>query len=338
MRPIGTTCIWAFSQSLLCGLLGAVFCLIPVHGLAQVGIASKYIGDQGIANDPDVIFAENFESSLAVFSARFNGGGPSGIAISTDHPSASSGVQSVRLIPSGISGTLYRQLPANYDTLYFRYYVKYLGNVSHHAGGYMGGYSPPSSWPQGDAGLKGVRSNGDRLFISALEQQGSPDGIQPMTRLDTYNNFVGMQGPAFNGLYYGRNYLLTENVPLKVGQWQCVEMRVKMNTTATGHDGELQIWINGTQVQNFIPGSPVGAYDASGNWRTGTGSGFPGLQWRDILTYGINWIKLQNYSDVGTPYDVLFDDLVVATKPIGPITTSGVGTVPPAPTNLQIVQ
>jgi len=326
------------SQSLICGLLGVTFFLVPVHGMAQVGIASKYVGDQGIANDPDVIFAENFESTLANFSARFTGGGPSGIATSTDHPSASSGVQSVRLIPSGGNGTLYRQLPGNYNMLYFRYYIKYLGNVSHHAGGYMGGYYPPSGWPQGDSGLKGIRSDGSRLFISAFEQQGSPDGIQPATRLDTYNNFVGMQGSAFNGQYYGRNYLITEKVPLNVGQWQCVEMRVKMNTTATARDGELQIWINGTQVQNFIPGSPVGAYDASGMWRTGAGSGFPGLQWRDVLTYGINWIKLQNYSDLGTPYDVLFDDLVVATKPIGPIRPAGDTTVPPpAPTNLRVM-
>ncbi|MBL8073879.1 MAG: hypothetical protein JNL29_05895 [Nitrospira sp.] len=337
MRPIGTKYSWTLS-SLLVGLLtGMVFSLTPTCVVAQVGIASKYIGDEGIAADPDVIFAENFEAGLSVFSARFNGGGPSGIATSTDHPSASSGVQSVRLIPNGGNGTLYRQLPANYNTLYFRYYVKYLGNISHHAGGYMGGYSPPSGWPQGDAGLKGVRPNGDRLFISALEQQGSPSGGQPATRLDTYNNFVGMQGSGSNGLYYGRNYLVTENVPLSVGQWQCVEMRVKMNTTATGRDGELQIWINGTQVQNFVPGLPIGAYDSAGNWRTGAGGGFPGLQWRDVLTYGINWIKLQNYSDVGTPYDVLFDDLVVATKPIGPIRPAGGTTVPPAPTNLRVM-
>ncbi len=338
MRPTGTVSIWVLSHFLVSLLLGIVFPLTPGHVLAQVGIASKYIGDQGIANDPDVIFAENFETNLSVFSTRFNGGGPSGISTSTDHPSASSGGQSVRLIPSGGNGTLYRQLPTNYNTLYFRYYVKYLGNVSHHAGGYMGGYFPPSGWPQGDAGLKGVRPNGDRLFISAFEQQGSPNGGQPATRLDTYNNFVGMQGSAFNGLYYGRNYLVTENVPLSVGQWQCVEMRVKLNTTASGHDGELQLWINGTQVQNFVPGSPVGTYDVSGGWRTGAGSGFPGLRWRDVLTYGINWIKLQNYSDVGTPYDVLFDDLVVATKPIGPIRASG-GTVvpPPAPINLRVM-
>ena len=307
---------------------------LPIPVSAQVGIAAKYVRDSGIGTDPAVVFYENFESNLATFSARFTGGGPTGIATSTDHPTASGGLQSVRLIPDSSSGQLYRQLPTNYDTLYMRYYVKYLGNVSHHAGAYIGGYSPPTSFPQGDAGLKGVRPNGDKLFISAFEQNGEQGTGQPNTHLGTYNNWVDMQGAAFNGLYFGRDMLVTENVPLNVGGWQCVEMRVKMNTTAAGHEGELQLWINDAQIQNFVPGSPAGAYDSAGNWVSGAGSGFPGLQWRDVLTYGINWIKLQNYSDVGTPYDVLFDDLVVATSRIGCINT-GSATLP-APTNLRV--
>lgn len=321
-----------------CGICVLILCCLPIAALAQVGIATKYVRDSGIGSDPAVVFSENFEATLATFSAKFTGGGPSGIGTSTDHPTASGGLQSVRLIPNNISGTLYRQLSANYDTLYMRYYVKYLGNVSHHAGAYMGGYSPPSSFPQGDAGLKGVRPNGDRLFISAFEQSGTPDAIQPETHLGTYNNWVDMQGPAFGGLYFGRDMLVTENSPLQVGAWQCVEMRIKMNTTQTGHEGELQLWVNDTSIQNLIPGSPTGTYNAVGNWMTGSGSGFPGLQWRDVLTYGVNWIKLQNYSEAGTPYDVLFDDLVVATSRIGCINSGSVDIVPPAaPTNLIIL-
>jgi hypothetical protein len=321
-----------------CGICVFMLCCLPIPVLAQVGIATKYARDSGIGTDPAVIFSENFESNLATFSAGFTGGGSSGIATSTDHATASGGLQSVRLIPNSINGTLYRQLPTNYNTLYLRYYVKYLGNVSHHAGAYMGGYSPPSSFPQGDAGLKGVRPNGDKLFITSFEQMGQQGTGQPNTRLDTYNNWIDMQGPSCcGGLFFGRNMLVTENVPLNTNTWQCVEMRVKMNTTVAGHEGELQLWINDTSIQNFLPGSPVGAYDSAGNWVSGAGSGFPGFQWRDVLTYGINWIKLQNYSDVGTPYDVLFDDLVVATSRIGCINAGAVDTPPPAPpANLRI--
>lgn len=330
--------MFTYFSSRWCGMCVLMLCCLPMPGLAQVGIATKYVRDSGIGSDPAVVFSENFESNLATFSARFTGGTSSGIAISTDHAAASGGVQSVRLIPNGTSGTLYRQLSADHDTLYLRYYVKYLGNVSHHSGGYLGGYFPATSYPQGDAGLKGIRPNGDRLFIAAFEQAGSPDSIQPMTRLDTYNNWIDMSGPSFNGLYYGRSMLQTENPPIQTGAWQCIEMRVKMNTAPTSHDGELQIFVSDTSVQNFTPGTPTGTYDAIGNWVTGTGSAFPGLLWRDVLTYGINWIKLQNYSDVGTPYDVLFDDLVVATSRIGCINTGAADTTPPAaPTNLRVL-
>jgi hypothetical protein len=311
-----------------------MICCVPIPVLAQVGIAAKYVRDSGIGSDPAVVFSENFESSLGTWSARFNGGGPSGIGTSADRPAASGGVQSARLIPNGISGTLYRQLPTDYAHLWMRYYVKYLGNVSHHTGAYMGGYSPPSSFPQGDAGIKGIRSNGDRMFVSGFEQRGTPDGIAPQTHVGTYNNWVDMAGPGFNGSFFGRDLLITENPSLNVNAWQCVEMRVKMNSAATSHDGELQIWVNDISIQNFVPGSPVGVYNASGDWVTGSGSGFPGLLWRDVLTYGVNWIKLQNFSQVGTPFDVLFDDLVVATSRIGCINANAASI--PAPTNLKV--
>lgn len=330
--------MFAHFSSRWCGMCVLMLCCLPIPCLAQVGIATKYVRDQGIGSDPAVVFSENFESSLATFSARFNGGGPSGIATSTDHATASEGLQSVRLIPNGSAGQLYRQLSTDYDNLWMRYYVKFLGNVSHHAGSYMGGYSPPSSFPQGDAGLKGVRPNGDKLFVSSIEQAGSSDSVSPQTHLGTYNNWTDMQGPAFGGQYYGRDMLVTENPPLGVNTWQCVETRLKMNTTAGGHQGEFQFWVNDISIQNFVPGSPVGAYNGPGNWVTGSGSGFPGLQWRDTLVYGANWIKLQNYSDVGTPYDVLFDDLVVATSRIGCINAGPADTTPPAaPANLRVL-
>src|SRR5712691_7653469 len=94
-----------------CGIGVFILSCLPIPVLAQVGIAAKYVRDSGIDKDPAVVFSENFESILATFSARFTGGGPLGIATSTDRATASGGLQSVRLIPNGTNGTLYRQLP-----------------------------------------------------------------------------------------------------------------------------------------------------------------------------------------------------------------------------------
>jgi len=57
------------------------------------GLASKYVGDKGIENDPDVIFAENFEdASLDAVKARWENVQSAEImSLSPDVPSASAG-------------------------------------------------------------------------------------------------------------------------------------------------------------------------------------------------------------------------------------------------------
>jgi len=115
---------------------------------------------------------------------------------------------------------------------------------------------------------------------------------------------------------------------------------VKMNSVPSAYDGELAIWVDGSLKAHFRPGSPNGQYNSfSGSWEmNSTGPSFPGFQWRDVLSYGINWVKVQNYDDVGPQTDLLIDDLVVASKYIGPINRSGMDTTPPAtPTNLRVL-
>lgn len=294
---------------------------------AQNGIAAKYAADQGIAADPAVVFSENFESPLATILSRFTSWATGAIVDSTDRPAASGGAKSALILPNGIGGTLYRNLGAEYDRLYFRYYVKYEAGDYHHTGGIMGGYYPRTDWPQGDAGIKGVRSDGSKMIAVSLETAGAPN-----SRLDTYMNWVDMSGPALNGQYYGRNFLSDLNIPIKPGTWQCLEFMIKMNSDPALHDGELSIWVDGVLAAQFRPGSPIGYFDAAGNWRMDpTGTPFPGFLWRDTLSYGLNWFKIQNYDDVAPATNVLYDDLVIATQYIGPINSGAPNAaMPPA--------
>lgn len=328
----------AISYSSVCGLFLLIFCCVPMPGLAQVGIASKYVADQGIMNDPDVILAENFESSLPTILSRFNGYSQGAVVQSTDKPAASGGTKSVLIHPTG--GTLFKLLPGDYDQLYVRYYIKYSGRDYHHSGGYMGGYWPRSAWPMGDAGLKGTRSDGSRLINIGFETQGADNEADPDTRLDTYMNWIDMAGQEIGGGWWGRNVLGDLNLPIRPGVWQCVELMVKMNSATTAHDGELAIWIDGVLKAHFRPGSPNGQFNSfSGNWEMNPADpAFTGFQWRDILSYGINWVKIQNYDDLGPQTDLLTDDLVVATKYIGPLSPSGPDVTPPAPpSNLRFI-
>jgi hypothetical protein len=170
----------------------------------------------------------------------------------------------------------------------------------------IGGYYPPTSYPQGDSGLKGVRPNGDRFLNLSLEAFSK--------RLDFYNNWIDMQGSAYQGQYYGRNLLQDLNLSVP-SQWTCVEIMVGMNSPETTNSGTLATWINGVQIANFYPGAPNGYWDTSGNWRMNASSPpFSGFKWRDTTTLGLNWVKLQNFDSA---WKVWFDDVVVSTSRIG---------------------
>jgi hypothetical protein len=310
------------------GIPALAVALAGMNAGAQSSIASKYASDQGIAADPAVIFAENFESPLSTILSRFKNWSQGAIVASTDRPAASGGAQSVQILPNGIGGTLYRNLGAEHDRLYLRYYIKYLSGNYHHTGAIMGGYFPRSDWALGDAGLKGVRDDGSKLFAVGMESMGTPN-----TRIDTYLNWVDMPGDPWNGLYYGRNFISDLNVPLKPGSWQCVEFMIKMNSAPTAHDGELAIWVDGVLKADFHAGSPLGYTDSAGNWHfDANGAPFGGFQWRDTLSYGINWFKIQNYDTDGAATNVLYDDLVLATQYIGPINSGApvADMIPPA--------
>ena len=259
-----------------------------------------------------VLFREDFEGSVDEIQASFgNGSKGAEVRLSTDRPEGSPGIQSLVLRGDrDTTPSLYHRLPGNETRLYARYFVKYGGAAGfHHAGLYLGGYFPASDWPQGDAGLRGVRPNGDELVVVGFEPRSAPD------RLDFYMNWIDMQGPAYQGSYYGRNVLESESVPVAPGVWRCVELMVQLNGDAPSHDGELALWVDDELVQHFRPGSPLGAWDEAGNWVTSpTGQPFEGFRWRGSTDLGLNWVRVLNYD---SPHDVWVDDLVVSRERIG---------------------
>jgi hypothetical protein len=264
------------------------------------------------APTPGVVFSDDFEGDLGSILARWGNGtsDPSRISLVSDVPPSSPGSKSLQLATNGGGFSyLFKQLASNYERLYYRYYVKYEGEDYHHSGAMLGGYEPPTSYPQGDAGLKGVRANGDKLLNLSFE------AVDPNARrLDFYNNWIDMQGPAFQGQYYGRHLLQDLNLGVP-HQWTCVELMVGLNTPASASNGELAVWIDGAPVVHFRPGAPNGFWDAVGNWRMDAGSpAFGGFRWRDTSSLGLNWVKLQSYNAVPR---IWFDDVVVSTERIG---------------------
>ena len=311
---------------------GVIFLYSSVTN-AQSGLASKYHRDQGIEQDPDVIFAENFETGTpSDLATRWTDvKNVAGMSYVGDVSMDSGGSRALEITSIGgqnTGGHLYRRLTAGHDHLYLRHYVKYTsGGTYHHCGGYVGGYNPPTNWPQGGAG---IRPTGDDRFSIGAEP------VESSLRFDFYVYWMRMRGSP-GGQFWGNDFIQDDNLRVVVDQWMSVEVMVKMNDPVHGYSGELALWIDGNQVMHLGEGFPNGNWVWDSFHPDPTGDPFEGFQWRNVVDLSINWIWLLHYvtqDPAGYEGKIWYDDVVLATSYIGPINTSS----PAVPTGLRIVR
>ena len=125
----------------------------------DAGFGHAYPGGAGIDKDPRVVFVEDFEEpSLDDMAKRWESvQGKEILSFTDDAPPGSGGKRSLRMTHVGGQGHgahLYRRLRPGYEKLYARWYVKFDPDCGpiHHFGTNIGGYNPPTPWPQGGAG------------------------------------------------------------------------------------------------------------------------------------------------------------------------------------------
>ncbi len=296
----------------------------------HAGIAAEYIGDEGIENDPDVLFVENFEeNSLNQMWNRWESvSHRENMAFGTDVPGKSAGRQSFIIERTKGSGAhLYRRIKNEaggwgVDTLFARFYVKFAHECGelHHFGTHIGGYNPSTPWPQGGAG---ERPDGNKRFTIGVEPYGSS------WTWDFYSYWQGMHVHG-DGNYWGTPFMHGVSKPkVEKGEWICVEIMVKMNDPVDASNGEMAFWIDGKlhrrdgQVVNHIgPGFPKGRW--TGGWwspSTNTDNTFEGFAWRSVEALKANYVWLYVYTSkpAGHWIKVWFDDVVLAKKYIGPL-------------------
>ncbi len=136
------------------------------------GIASNYPLDDNIENDPNVIFAEDFDSgNLSSLLDRWhNTKNESGMSLAQDSPEPINGGRALQMTRLGGNDTgahvkirLGELGEANDDQLFLRYYIKlddYVINDSgvqgshHHTGGGISGKNHSCNWSMGRAGIR----------------------------------------------------------------------------------------------------------------------------------------------------------------------------------------
>lgn len=324
--------------SLVAGLASVVLCGEGMGGVSEpvlpegeVGIASRYPGDEGIAEDPDVIYATGFEEGLTGGLRKKR----AGVVILEDAEVAHRGVRCARITATrgkDTGGDLIYTWEPGLERCFARVYVKFHKDTvtPHHFIG-MGGRGPNYRW----VGGAGHRPPGDSNFGATIEP---PDLDKPDSGWHFYvywHEMRSWQTPEGRpdgrpNAFYGNNFR-PDNQPPFPGRekWICVEWMVKVNTIGK-HDGELAFWIDGKKVGHWGPGYPVGSwirsrFVTSGPWFKNPRP-FEGFNWRTDPRLLVNRLWLQWYvsrevaAKARTDRNIVyFDDLVVARKYIGPM-------------------
>ena len=177
----------------------------------------------------------------------------------------------------------------SFDEIYWRYYVKYPvdwkgGGEAKHSRGIV--FTGPR-WAQ--ASILHVWTSGNSLTLDPV--RAVRDGKVLSRRYNDFETFKWLGNSPKGKFSFHR--------PAELGRWACIEVRWKLNTPGQS-DGIAQMWVDGELDTERTEMNFRGSYDQ----------------------HGINAVFLENYWNQGSPVDQYrwFDQFVVSTKPIGPVT------------------
>jgi predicted amidohydrolase len=299
------------------------------------GLAAKHPGDEGLAQDPRVLFAENFETgTLEEIGRRWgqiSNKDNEVMAFSGDTPPGTLGKRSLLMTATlgrNTGGHLYTRLARGADKVFARFYVKFPADAAYiHHFVTLGGYNPPTPWPQGGAG---ERPRGDDRFTVGIEPYGNYGRFPAPGAWNFYTYWQDMKGSA-DGKYWGNSLTPVQPALTPRDRWQCVELMIQCNSSPEKADGELALWLDGQPVAHFRPGVQRGKWTGMGfSLLEQGGEPMEGFRWRSNPDLKVNFFWLMLYvtenaarqNRVANPNPVnrvWFDDIVLATEYIGPM-------------------
>jgi predicted amidohydrolase len=276
---------------------------------AATGLAAKYRGDAGIASDPDVLFADDFESGDMKKWDQQRGR----VIMIEDQPHAGRWcVQMPMERGQNQGGDAIKWFMPGDDTIYARVYVKFSPDYQYnHHFVWLGANQRTNKWSAfGKAGLK---PNGT-YYSTGMEPWFAWGKNPPPGELNLYTYYLDMEPDKKMNKYWGNGFFPpgpgkgvaagTNRVIPKLNEWQCWEFMIQANSAADKADGKQAMWLDGKLVGEFT-----------------------GIRWRNDLDLKVNCFWLEHYGyDEGDPtkaywkesQSVWFDDVVVARRYIGP--------------------
>lgn len=318
------------SRFVLITFVAGAFFSFPVEGQVpaplpegNAGVARLYLDDVGISAHPNVLFADGFETYTSVAQLVSSGnyyGYYQGANIALDTSTFLGGTKALRMrmpaTSNEVSNAIIRNIAPKQDTLFMRVYARYQPtytgvNSAHNGLRITGSYAGPGRRPNGtDFFLVNIDNS---RFRSEAEPGYTHAYVYHPEQDDVYGEHWYSDGSTSNGAQsFGQHFIARPNVVPPRGQWVCFEMMVQLNTPGR-RDGRVAVWQDGSLIAD---------------WQN--------VRFRDVPTVKIDQIQLENGGQASTQQnDKWYDNLVVATSYIGPISASGVAT-PKSPTNLRV--
>jgi hypothetical protein len=289
-----------------------VFCrAVAASAATESSLAARYPGDVGLARDPAVLFADDFESGDLKRWDELRGAP----VIVTQRPQAGRACVEMEMIKGRNTGCDAKKwfLPGA-DTVHARFYVRFSANYqySHHFVTLLANRRQNKWSAFGQAGRK---PTGADYFSSGMEPWFAWGANPPPGEINLYTYFMDMARDPKMDKYWGNGFFPPgpgkgraggdAKVVPALDRWQCWEFMVQANSAPGVADGRQAMWLDGKLVGDFR-----------------------GIRWRDDPQLAINCLWLQHYGfDGGDPtkqhwperQSVWFDDVVVARSYVGPM-------------------
>ena len=276
---------------------------------SALGISAKYPGDQGIASDPDVFFADNFESGdMKKWDEQRRA------VLTEDKPDSGRWCVQMPMERGKNHGAdAMKWFMPGADAVYARFYVKFSPDYQYnHHFVWLAANQRTNKWSAfGKAGLK---PNGT-YYSTGMEPWFAWGKNPPPGEINLYTYYLDMAPDPKMAKYWGNGFFPpgpgkgtaagAARVIPPLDQWQCWEFMIQANTAPDKADGKQAMWVDG---------KPVGE--------------FTGIRWRNDMDLKVNCFWLEHYGyDEGDPtkqywkdsQSVWFDDIVVARRYIGPM-------------------
>jgi hypothetical protein len=300
-------------------------------------ISTQYPRDVGIAADPRVLFASDFENGLTGWTRTTNN--TEHITVLTDAALAHAGTRFLRAqvtrtqlaANANISANAQYDFATRVPEVYWRFHARFVGQTA-----------SPHHWVRVAAGTPSYQSDGLANTVPPGNQGFwfDLDASQGKTfafyvywykmrsgRCNDGSATPGCAGDQGTTYYYGNNFNPAGQTAFAADSWFCLEIRAKANTVGQS-DGELTLWKDDALVGEYRPGAPRGRWLRDNFYSWGQyyidEQAFEGFDFRSDANVLLRRVTLDAYYQVDTlpasapaAQVILYDDVVIATARIG---------------------